>query len=50
MKIIKNHLEPLGILRGIAALSVVLFHNTVQYQDFFELTFENHYISNSQLN
>ncbi len=35
----KNHFEPLNALRGIAALSVVLFHYTAKYREFFGHSF-----------
>jgi peptidoglycan/LPS O-acetylase OafA/YrhL len=35
----KNRFEPLDALRGIAALSVVLFHYTAKYREFFGHTF-----------
>lgn len=39
MKISKNRFEPLDALRGIAALSVVLFHYTAKYREFFGHSF-----------
>lgn len=39
MKEINNRFEPLDALRGIAALSVVLFHYTAKYREFFGHTF-----------
>jgi peptidoglycan/LPS O-acetylase OafA/YrhL len=35
MKISKNRFDPLDALRGIAALSVFLFHYTAKYREFF---------------